>query len=90
MTDAVPDGLLGLATALVGIPSVSHHEQVVADAVQAALELCAWLDVERVGDNVVARTHLGRQRRVLLAGHLDTVPPVDGNDVPSSGWEPRT
>jgi succinyl-diaminopimelate desuccinylase len=82
MTDAVPDGLLGLATALVGIPSVSHHEQVMADAVQAALVLCPWLDVERVGDNVVARTHLGRERRVLLAGHLDTVPPNGGNEVP--------
>jgi len=78
----MPDGLLGLATALVGIPSVSHHEQVMADAVQAALELCPWLDVERVGDNVVARTDLGRGRRVLLAGHLDTVPSVDGNDLP--------
>ena len=37
MTRAMPDGLLGLATAIVGIPSVSHHEQVMADAVQAAL-----------------------------------------------------
>jgi len=82
VTDAMPDGLLGLTAALVGIPSVSHHEQVMADAVQAALELCPWLDVERVGDNVVARTQLGRDRRVLLAGHLDTVPPVDGNDAP--------
>ena len=78
----MPDGLLGLATALVGIPSVSHHEQVMADAVQAALELCPWLDVERVGDNVVARTDLGRRRRVLLAGHLDTVPPAGGNEEP--------
>ena len=78
----MPDGLLGLATALVGIPSVSHHEGAMADAVQAALELCPWLDVERVGDNVVARTELGRERRVLLAGHLDTVPPADGNDEP--------
>jgi len=76
------DGLLGLATALVGIPSVSHHERAVADAVQAALELCPWLMVERVGDNVVARTQLGRERRVLLAGHLDTVPPAEGNDEP--------
>jgi succinyl-diaminopimelate desuccinylase len=82
VTDAVPDGLLGLATALVGIPSVSHHEQVMADAVQGALELCPWFDVERVGDNVVARTQLGRERRVLLAGHLDTVPPSGGNEVP--------
>ncbi len=82
VTDTMPDGLLGLATALVGIPSVSHHEQVIADAVQAALELCPWLDVHRVGDNVVARTDLGRRRRVLLAGHLDTVPPAGGNDEP--------
>jgi len=78
----MPDGLLGLATALVGIPSVSHHEGAMADAVQAALELCPWLEVDRVGDNVVARTNLGRERRVLLAGHLDTVPPAEGNDEP--------
>jgi len=78
----MPDGLLGLATALVGIPSVSHDEGAMADAVQAALDLCPWLVVERVGDNVVARTELGRERRVLLAGHLDTVPPAGGNDEP--------
>jgi len=82
VTEGVPDGLLGLATALVGIPSVSHHERAMADAVQAALELCPWLEVERVGDNVVARTQLDRERRVLLAGHLDTVPPAEGNDEP--------
>jgi len=82
VTDGMPDGLLGLATALVGIPSVSHHEGAMADAVQAALELCPWLEVDRVGDNVVARTNLGRERRVLLAGHLDTVPPAEGNDEP--------
>ncbi|HEY4928566.1 MAG TPA: succinyl-diaminopimelate desuccinylase [Acidimicrobiales bacterium] len=82
MTDGMPDGLLGLATALVGIPSVSHHEQAMADAVEAALGLCPWLEVDRVGDNVVARTQLGRECRVLLAGHLDTVPPAGGNDEP--------
>lgn len=80
--EVLPDGLLGLATALVGIPSVSHHEGPMADAVEAALGLCPWLAVERVGDNVVARTDLARERRVLLAGHLDTVPPAEGNDEP--------
>jgi len=78
----MPHGLVGLTAALVAIPSVSHHEGPMADAVQAALGLCPWLAVERVGDNVVARTDLGRDRRLLLAGHLDTVPPVDGNDEP--------
>ena len=53
-----------------------------ADAVEAALRACPWLAVERVGDNVVARTELGRDARVLLAGHLDTVPPVGGNEEP--------
>ena len=78
----MPDGLLGLATALVAIPSVSHHEAALADAVEAALALCPWLAVERVGDNVMARTELDRGVRVVLAGHLDTVPPVGGNEEP--------
>ena len=78
----MPDGLFGLATALVAIPSVSHHEELMADAVEAALRLCPWLAVDRVGDNVVARTELGRDVRVLLGGHLDTVPPVGGNEEP--------
>jgi succinyl-diaminopimelate desuccinylase len=82
MNDRMPEGLLGLATALVGLPSVSHHEGQMADAVEAALTRCPWLNVVRVGSNVVARTELGRTNRVLLAGHLDTVPPVGGNEEP--------
>jgi succinyl-diaminopimelate desuccinylase len=76
VTDASRGGLLELAAALVAIPSVSHHEKAMADAVEAALRLCPWLAVERIGDNVVARTELGRSTRVVLAGHLDTVPPA--------------
>ncbi len=78
----MPEGLLGLATALVAVPSVSHYEEQMADVVESALARCPWLEVTRVGGNVVARTELGRGRRILLAGHLDTVPPVGGNEEP--------
>ncbi|MDX6217332.1 MAG: succinyl-diaminopimelate desuccinylase, partial [Frankiales bacterium] len=65
-----------LTAQLVDIASVSGDEQRLADAVEQALQL-PHLTVERVGNNVVARTDLGRDRRVLLAGHLDTVPLAD-------------
>ena len=82
MTETAPSRLLGLATALVAIPSVSHQETLLADAVESALRLCPWLQVERIGDNLVARTGLGRSQRVVVAGHLDTVPPAGGNEEP--------
>jgi succinyl-diaminopimelate desuccinylase len=63
-----------LTRALVDIPSVSGDEQRIADAVEAALVPLAHLRVERFGHTVVARTDLGREERVVLAGHLDTVP----------------
>jgi succinyl-diaminopimelate desuccinylase len=73
--------LLAATAALVAIPSVSRNEGPLADYVEAALRDNPGLEVVRVADNVVARTHLGRPARVVLAGHLDTVPPQD-NDVP--------
>src|SRR5205807_2410302 len=79
---AAPAGdLLALTAALVAVPSVSLDEEPLAGAVEARLRSHPNLDVERVGRNVVARTHLGRERRVVLAGHLDTVP-ANGNAVP--------
>jgi succinyl-diaminopimelate desuccinylase len=60
---------------LMAMPSVSGEENEIAGAVQKALAGCPWLEVERVGDNVVARTALGRPQRLIFAGHLDTVPP---------------
>jgi succinyl-diaminopimelate desuccinylase len=63
-----------LTAALVDIPSVSGSEAVLADAVQAAFAGIGGLELLRDGDAVLARTTLGRQRRILLAGHLDTVP----------------
>jgi succinyl-diaminopimelate desuccinylase len=67
-----------LCAALVDVPSVSGNEATLADLVEEALRKQApHLDVLRSGDAVLARTHLGRERRVLLAGHLDTVPIAD-------------
>ena len=63
-----------LTEQLVNIESVSRNEQAIADAVEAALRPLAHLTVSRHGNTVVARTDLGRGERVVLAGHLDTVP----------------
>ena len=66
--------LVTLFRAIVDIESVSGHERELADEVQAALAGCDHLRVERDGDTVIARTFLGRPERVVIAGHLDTVP----------------
>jgi succinyl-diaminopimelate desuccinylase len=70
-----------LTAALVDFPSVSGQEKPLADAVEEALRTLPHLTVDRLGNNVVARTSLGRAERVVLAGHIDTVP-IAGN-VPS-------
>jgi succinyl-diaminopimelate desuccinylase len=67
--------LLAVTRDLMAVPSLSGQEAPLADLVENALRGCPWLGVERVGDNVVARTQLGRVQRLVLAGHLDTVPP---------------
>ena len=71
-----------LTAALVDVASVSGTEGHLADLVEQALRALPHLVVDRDGDAVVARTQLGRDRRVLLAGHLDTVPIAD--NVPST------
>ena len=65
-----------LTAALVDVYSESGHETALADLVETALRGCSHLQVDRDGDAVVARTRLGRPERVVLAGHLDTVPPA--------------
>lgn len=67
--------IVDLAAAIIDIESVSGNETALADAIEQAL--CTQSDhlrVERDGDTVIARTDLGRAQRVVIAGHLDTVP----------------
>lgn len=78
--DLQQDGA-ALTAALVDIPSESGNERPLADAVETALRTLPHLTVDRHGNNVVARTHLGRSERVVLAGHIDTVPIAE--NVPS-------
>ena len=63
-----------LTAALCDIPSVSQDEDAIATAIDAALRPLPHLTVTRHGNTVVARTELGRLERVVLAGHIDTVP----------------
>lgn len=91
LPDLATTGVVDLTAALCDIPSVSGDEAVLADAVEQALRGLGHLEVRRDGDAVLARTSLGRAERVVIAGHLDTVPlnanlPVrletrDGHDV---------
>lgn len=74
-TTLLGETLLDITAELVAIPSVSHNEQEICAYVEAELRKLPWLEVERIGDNVVARTDLGRSSRLILGGHLDTVPP---------------
>ena len=73
--------LLAVTLDLMAVPSLSRQEAALADVVEKTLGASSWLQVERIGDNVVARTEIGRRQRLVLAGHLDTVPP-GGNEVP--------
>lgn len=73
--------LLTLTAELVAIPSVSHHERAIVDHLEAMLASVPWLTLTRVGENLVARTERGNRPRLVLAGHVDTVPP-NGNELP--------
>jgi succinyl-diaminopimelate desuccinylase len=66
--------VVALTEQLVNIESVSRNEAKISDAVERALRRLPHLEVTRRGHTVVARTDLGRAERVVIAGHLDTVP----------------
>lgn len=73
MLDLTQD-VVSLTAAICDIASVSLDEAALADAIEAALQPLAHLTVTRLGNTIVARTELGRDERVVLAGHIDTVP----------------
>ena len=71
---------------LCAVVSVSGNETTITDAVATVLERIGAgpgpdLEILRDGDTLVARTHLGRAERIVVAGHLDTVP-VEDNQPP--------
>jgi len=70
--------VVALTTDLVDIASESRNEQELCDQVERALRTVAALNVQRDGNTLVARTELGLSERVVVAGHLDTVP-ANGN-----------
>lgn len=70
---------MALTAELVDRPSVSFQEGPIVAWLESELRSLDHLEVTRVGDNLVARTAGRSGRRVLLAGHTDTVPP-HGNE----------
>ncbi|WP_295779557.1 succinyl-diaminopimelate desuccinylase [uncultured Microbacterium sp.] len=77
---------VALTRAVCDIHSESGEETPLADAIEAALSAYPHLEVIRDGDTIVARTTLGRARRVVIAGHIDTVPinrnlPVEDREI---------
>lgn len=82
---------LELTRTICDVPSVSGDERTLADLIEEAVRPLGHLEVFRDGDTIVARTSLGRAQRVVIAGHIDTVPindnlptrlvEVDGEEV---------
>lgn len=75
-----------LTRAICDIASESGDETTLADAIEAAVSAYGHLEIIRDGDTVVARTQMGRDRRVVIAGHIDTVPinrnlPVEDREI---------
>ncbi len=66
--------LLELTAELVDIPSVSFEESRIVSLIEEELSSIPHLSLDRVGDNLIARTNFGKEQRLILAGHTDTVP----------------
>jgi succinyl-diaminopimelate desuccinylase len=59
---------------LVNISSVSKDEKSIADLIAEALKKYSHLKITRVNNSIVAQTNFGNKQRVVIAGHIDTVP----------------
>ena len=70
-----------LTRTICDIESVSGNETELADAIETALRGFDHLEVIRDGDAIIARTNLGRAKRVVIAGHIDTVPVAENLPV---------
>ncbi|MBA3232364.1 MAG: succinyl-diaminopimelate desuccinylase [Propionibacteriales bacterium] len=66
--------IVDLTAALVDVESVSGNEKTMTDLIEQALSAVPWLELWRHQNSLVARTSLGREERVVVAGHVDTVP----------------
>jgi succinyl-diaminopimelate desuccinylase len=66
--------IVELTRAICDIESVSGNEKELADAIESALAKYSHLEVIRDGDAIIARTNFGHATRVVIAGHIDTVP----------------
>lgn len=88
LNTAAPRGeqLESLLDQIMGVYSVSDDETALADDIEVFLEEYPHLDVRRHGDTIVASTAFGRPGRVILAGHIDTVPVID--NFPPKWLEP--
>lgn len=80
--------LLAVTADLIDRPSVSFEEAEFVNWLENELRKLDYLELTRIGDNLVARTNYGRANRLILAGHCDTVPAcgnensrIDGNIV---------
>ena len=80
------EALNTLMDQIMNVFSVSDEEGPLTDAVEAFLKRQPHLTVRRHGDTLVASTAFGREHRVILAGHLDTVPVID--NFPPKWLEP--
>lgn len=69
--------LVELTIDICNIESVSSNEALLADEIEKVLGGYSHLELVRDGNAIVAKTNLGRASRVIIAGHIDTVPVAD-------------